>query len=324
MRERNFWNFIANKLELNQKVSLLIVAASSDSTPGRKGFKMAVSENGEQFGTIGGGVMEFNLLKKIRKQIVSENPKTEIHRLQHSKETEEEKSGLICGGRQTVIVKYLTKRDLREIKKICENFSLNKNGELVVSPTQFTFTQEVPEKNRDKFVYSNPQSWELTENIGFERTVYVVGNGHVGVAVCRQFSFLGFYTVAFDHRKDIFKKLPNGFADKKIVTSYKNVGDFIIEGEKSYVVIVSPQHTGDRDALASVIRKDVKYIGMMGSANKIKTIFESLLKDGVNENLLSKVHSPIGLDILSETPAEIAVSIAAEVIGIKNKKRIFS
>lgn len=76
---------------------------------------------------------------------------------------------------------------------------------------------------------------------------------------------------------------------------------------------------GDKDALASVINLDLKYIGMMGSARKIKTVFNNLAKDGVDKKQLEKVHSPIGLEIEAETPEEIAVSIAAEIISIKRK-----
>lgn len=76
---------------------------------------------------------------------------------------------------------------------------------------------------------------------------------------------------------------------------------------------------GDKDALGSLINLDLKYIGMMGSARKIKTVFNNLVKDGVDKTLFDKVHTPIGLEIEAETPEEIAVSIVAEIISIKRK-----
>ncbi|RQW80833.1 MAG: xanthine dehydrogenase, partial [Geobacter sp.] len=63
----------------------------------------------------------------------------------------------------------------------------------------------------------------------------------------------------------------------------------------------------------------VNYIGMMGSKRKIKNIFDALLADGINEELLKKVHTPIGIEIEAETPEEIAISIAAEIIKVKNQ-----
>jgi xanthine dehydrogenase accessory factor len=79
-------------------------------------------------------------------------------------------------------------------------------------------------------------------------------------------------------------------------------------------------HAGDTATLKSVIDKNVRYIGLMGSKRKIKTIFEPLREEGVDENLIRKVHTPIGLEIEAESPEEIAISIAAEVIKVKNQK----
>ena len=77
-------------------------------------------------------------------------------------------------------------------------------------------------------------------------------------------------------------------------------------------------HTGDEATLKSVIDKKVNYIGMMGSKRKIKSIFDALLADGIDGGLIQKVHTPIGIEIEAETPEEIAISIAAEIIKVKN------
>ena len=110
----------------------------------------------------------------------------------------------------------------------------------------------------------------------------------------------------------------NEFADEIIICNYEEIGSKIVEGERSYIIIVTPMHSGDKDTLKSVIHKNVKYIGMMGSKRKIKTIFEALSKDGIDKKLFEKVHTPIGIEIEAETPEEIAISIAAEVIKVKN------
>jgi xanthine dehydrogenase accessory factor len=319
MKESTLWKFILDKLTAGCNVGLMLVAESSDSTPGRRGFKMALASDGTQYGTIGGGIMEYNLLKSVTKRLNETNPIAEVHYLQHSRDTEEEKSGLICGGRQTVVIKYLDKSDIDAVSKIADNFSANKNGLLKITNDSFSFEEVSRQEEKPNFKFQNFSNWELTEDIGFPKTVYVVGSGHVGVAVCRVFAGLGFRTVVFDHRKDIFSKVENNYADEKIITPYKDVGDFIEEGNNSYVVIVSPQHTGDKDALGSVIRKKVKYIGMMGSQKKITTIFNLLGKEGVSTTLFKLVHAPIGLEIKAETPSEIAISIAAEIITLKNK-----
>ena len=129
---------------------------------------------------------------------------------------------------------------------------------------------------------------------------------------------LGFYVIVFDHREDIFTIEQNKFADEIVICKYEEIGEKIIESERSFIIIVTPMHSGDKETLKSVISKKVKYIGMMGSKRKIKTIFENLSKDGIDIKLFERVHTPIGLEIEAETPEEIAVSIAAEIIKVKN------
>jgi xanthine dehydrogenase accessory factor len=151
---------------------------------------------------------------------------------------------------------------------------------------------------------------------------YVAGGGHVGLAVSRVMKSIGFYVIVFDHREDVFTIEQNKYADEIIITKYEEIGEKVIESERSYVIIVTPIHAGDKLTLKSVINKNLKYIGMMGSARKIKTIFDALRAEGVDENLFKKVHTPIGLEIEAETPEEIAVSIAAEIIKVKNSIQI--
>jgi xanthine dehydrogenase accessory factor len=169
------------------------------------------------------------------------------------------------------------------------------------------------------FQYNSDEDWQYTEAIGLPLISYIAGGGHVGLAVSRVMKTLGFYVVVFDHRKDVFTIKQNEFADEIIITKYEDIGNRIIEGERSYIIIVTPMHTGDKDTLKSVIHKNVKYIGMMGSKRKIKSIFDALLKEDIDNELFKKVHTPIGIEIEAETPEEIAISIAAEIIKVKNQ-----
>ena len=121
------WNFIKNKLELNEKVVLMIVAESSNSSPGRQGFKMAVSENGETAGTIGGGLMEKELIDYAIDLLFGKESR-QIRKLHHNPQSPGHKSGLICGGYQTLIIKVLDKNNLLTIKNILTNIKKNEDG----------------------------------------------------------------------------------------------------------------------------------------------------------------------------------------------------
>jgi xanthine dehydrogenase accessory factor len=318
LNEKNFWQFARDNINEFDKVLLLTVSESSNHSPGRQGFKMLLTPTGSTKGTVGGGIMEKQLID-YGIDLLNGKANQQIKRLQHSPKTDLEESGLICGGYQTVIFSILTLKEINAIEKILENLNKRENGLLKLSYNLFDYDSSQSQKNDCYFNYENDTEYLYKENIGFTDTAYIIGGGHVGLAVSQIMKFIGFYVIVFDHRKDVFTMNQNTYAHEKIITDYKNVNQFIKEGSKSYAIIVTPMHMGDKDALASVINLDLKYIGMMGSARKIKTVFNNLAKDGVDKKQLEKVHSPIGLEIDAETPEEIAVSIAAEIISIKRK-----
>ncbi|MBK7107220.1 MAG: XdhC family protein [Ignavibacteriae bacterium] len=318
MKEVDLWIFVYNKLNRNIKVNLLIVADSSLSSPGKSGFKMAISEDVETYGTIGGGIMEFDILNEIRGTLNFTEPVNFIRKLHHSKTKDGHSSGLICGGTQTLIVQTLTIENRDLVKNIIDNLEDQINGVLRLNPFGLDYT---PHKENDKDInlfFEDEQNWQYEENIGLLNTVYIIGGGHVGLAVSRVMSTLDFYVVTFDQRDDIITMKQNTFADKKIITKYDEVNKFIRESKKSYAIIVTPNHDGDKEALKSIIGLKLKYIGLMGSEKKSKSIFSHLESEGINSELFKKVHTPVGLEINAESPEEIAISIAAEIIKIKN------
>ena len=132
------------------------------------------------------------------------------------------------------------------------------------------------------------------------------------------FSQIGFKVILIDNRPDLEMLTDNLFADVKLVIDYKKIGDYILEGNSSYVIIMTNNHTHDKDVLSLLLRKKVKYLGMMGSKEKVASIKKQLRIGGFTNNEFSHLHAPIGISIKSETPDEIAVSIAAEIIRVKN------
>lgn len=316
MNEIDFWNYLLETIESKIKTVLMIVAQSVDSSPGREGFKMIVREDGKLMGTIGGGIMERNMVDYAR-ELISQNKSTAIRRLHHSLHTCADKSGMICGGYQTILFKAVGDSEKGIVQRILDNLQKNKNGLLSVSNDYFGFDESDDQKENCTFNYSNDEEWVYKETIGRRDTAYIIGGGHVGLAVSQIMNFIGFHVVVMDHRPEIFQNTANVFADEMIVTTYDKIAQFIKEGKYSYVIIVTPQHSGDKDALKAVLNMNLKYLGMMGSRKKIKTLFEEIVAEGFDKEKLAGVHSPIGLEIEAETPQEIAISIAAEIIKIK-------
>lgn len=319
MKELDLWIFIYNKINKNIKTNLLIVADSSLSSPGKSGFKMAVSEDVETYGSIGGGIMEFDILNEIRGTLVQSEPVNFIRKLHHSKTKDGNSSGLICGGTQTLIVFTLTLEHRDTIKSIIDSLEKQIPGILQINPSGINFEKQNSNDKDITLFFESDTIWQYEENIGLLNTVYIIGGGHVGLALSHAMSTLDFYVVTFDQREDIITMKQNTYAHKKIVSPYENVNNYIKESKKSYAVIVTPNHDGDKEALRSIITMDLRYIGMMGSSKKSQSIFNHLKEEGIDPSLFKKVNTPVGLEIEAESPEEIAISIAAEIIKIKNR-----
>lgn len=141
-------------------------------------------------------------------------------------------------------------------------------------------------------------------------TLLVIGSGHIATSLTKLGKIIEFKVVVLDPfaKKEDFpeadlviaKPVDNGIAEIKITP-------------QTYIIIVT-RHQYDEAALREIIKSNATYIGMVGSENRVETAFNILMKEGISKELLHKVYAPIGLDIGSETPTEIATSIIAEVI----------
>lgn len=148
----------------------------------------------------------------------------------------------------------------------------------------------------------------------------IFGGGHIGYHLARIGKELGFSIIVIDDREEFLVKDRFPMADYFFKTNSSYYENFPCIGNSSYIVIVTRCHKTDEAVLRNVIMTDAKYIGMIGSRNKVKKIMENLKEDGFDEKLLERVHAPVGLEIGAETPAEIAISIMAEIVKIKRLK----
>lgn len=313
-----FWQHLLLKLQSNQTVYLLTVIENIGSSPGRKGFKMMVSEDGFIFGSVGGGVMECSLVEVVKELLKQENPPILFKRQIH-KGNIKNGSGMICSGEQTVVFHPLNSDAISDVKKLIECIENNNNGIIRFTSNSFEFFLQ-KENEQPQIIINSSEDWLYEERTGNKDTLYIVGGGHVGLATSKTFNSLGFYTVIFDDRKNINTFKSNSYAHEKQIISYIDIKKYIKQGDNSYVAIMTNKFTDDKLVLSKIIKNNYKFIGVLGSASKIKTMNEVLLKEGFSQKDIDRVHAPIGLSIHSQTPDEIAISIAAQIIQLKNKK----
>jgi xanthine dehydrogenase accessory factor len=152
--------------------------------------------------------------------------------------------------------------------------------------------------------------------------VLIFGAGHIAVCVSKLAKMVGFKVTIIDDRKEFANQDRFPWADEIIV---EEIEDSLIQlniTSSTYIIVLTRGHLKDEDVLASVIRSGAVYIGMIGSRKKNATIFQHLIKKGISQEELNKVHAPIGIVIKAQTPEEIAVSIMAEIIQIRRNKEI--
>jgi len=314
----DIWSFIYNQLSNKNRVVLIVVIDCKGSSPGRVGFKMAVSENGDIAGSIGGGVMEFNMVELARKLVANITSESIIKRQIHESEAEFDKSGMICSGEQTHAFVPLTHSDLDTINQINDCIDKGEKGVLTILPNSTYFSIEKSQEILISTKIENPNNWEYQELIGLKDTIYIFGAGHISLPLSQILKMLDFRVVVFDNRHDLSTYQSNSFAHHKEIVDYHMVDHLVTEGENSYVAIMSFGHKFDQIILKQLLPKRLKYLGMIGSKHKVQSIFDSLKEVGFTEADFTRVDSPIGLSIKSQTPSEIAISIAAKIIQVRN------
>lgn len=147
----------------------------------------------------------------------------------------------------------------------------------------------------------------------------IFGAGHVGRALAECARGLGFSISIVDDREDYLKPEPFGESVDLIQGPSEYEGELPALDQNCYVVICTRSHVFDLRVLRHAVGSDVAYLGMIGSRLKVKGAFEKLLSEGVSRREMERVHAPIGLDIGSKTPKEIAISILAEIIKTRNQ-----
>jgi xanthine dehydrogenase accessory factor len=147
------------------------------------------------------------------------------------------------------------------------------------------------------------------------------GAGHVAQEIARIGAQLGFAVVVVDARPEWANAQRFPQAQRLIVAPLDEAVAQINVTPQTYIAIMTGEHYSDEVALRRVVGLPAAYIGLIGSQRKVKTIFEHLRADGVPEEQLARVHAPIGLPIGGEKPAEIAVSIAAELVQVWRRQK---
>lgn len=313
------WQKAVDWLEEDKSLVLMVVVASEGSAPGKHGFKMLVCEDGRRLGTIGGGIMERKLAEQAQAMARDAEARPMlVHQEHRDKGPKELRSGMICAGFQKIALVPMHPERVAHLRTM-------QDGSLefpCLRVTQAGWELCNTDAEAPEFHLSDQgESWCWQERLDMQPTVFVIGGGHVGLALCRVLALTDFHVINFDHREDVDTFKQNNEADQRICCPYKEMGQHMKQHRNAYAVVVTTSYPTDVAALVTLSKVRPGYVGLMGSAAKIKRINADLLEAGVDQDWIDTIVAPIGVGIKNRTPVEIAISISAQIIDLRNQKR---
>ena len=349
----DIYSEIVRLLNSSTPVSLATIIQVAGSSPRGLGSKYLVPKGGPALGSVGGGCLEARVWEGAMASL--KETKGSLMRFELDDESMED-SGLICGGTVTILIEPLQSKKgthlhiYQKIKEMREKgekgllASIISRGGAPISPHGskllfgmegekwgFFMEGEAFEGQIRRWWEANPlkelsvQSFEsngqsidvLLEPVQTDPTLYIFGAGHISRALSPLGKMADFRVVVIDDRPMFANSERFPEADQVLVQPFEMGLDKLQINPQSYVVIVTRGHLYDGEVLEQAVQTDAAYIGMIGSKRKIAVLYKDLMKKGIKKELLDRVHAPIGLHIHSETPAEIAISIMAELIKVR-------
>jgi xanthine dehydrogenase accessory factor len=353
---KNIYLQLLEKQSDNSSVVLATVTQSIGSTPQKPGSSAIFDKTGLVAGTVGGGIVEGKVQKIAIESCVTRESGYFHFNLANDISKKEE---AICGGQISVLVDANIINSIPVFEQMKQSLSDRVPGVLITMVTGFTekvvlinrywmsliFKPLIPIPFLDKiepvvksmletsdpydFKEMNlsipdeePSSLFFLEPVFPPEQLVIAGAGHIGRALAHLGNMLGFETTVIDDRPEYANCVNIPDADHIIVG---NIGDAILKfrkGNDTYIVIVTRGHKDDAEALKPCINSETAYVGMIGSKNKISKIRENFIENGLASiEQWNTIHAPIGLDIKSHTVEEIAISIAAEIVLVRNSRK---
>ena len=335
----DIYSMIVEYLENGGSGVLATIIRRKGPAPREVGTKMFVGEDGKSFGTIGGGCVEaevyreaLGIMNEYRTKVLSVYTETQ----------QTENRDLARGGDLEVLLEPVTERHLSVYREI---EALRKERKRAVIVTVFRdglLTKTLVESDWTTFGDAlDLEAVRLPQNVFHEKRplvmdgilidpiritfpLYLFGAGHVSQNVSKIAKIAEFEVTVIDDREELanIERFPD--ADLIIVGDIHDTFNCLEFTGNEYVVIVTRSHEQDAEVLHEALQKPARYVGMIGSRRKVETILRQMREKGFSEESLKRIHTPIGIPIDAETPEEIAVSIVAELVAVRNSAHAVS
>ena len=331
---RQMFKDMSALLKAGKDLVLVTVIASSGSTPRGAGARMLIADTGRVCGTIGGGAVEYRS-EQIAAQVLRDKCSGE-HDFTLTKD-DVQNLGMICGGAVNVFFRYIPAGDTgtlavaEDAEKLFAHgddlwllSDIGNGGSLgLYCPKQGFIGIDAPgwlvhELSRHPQRVIKEGRDIYAEQINSSGRVYVFGCGHVAQELVPVLSHVGFRCVALDDRPEFARKELFPTAEEVMLIDFEHISDYITVTSEDYACVMTRGHAFDAVVQAQMLQTPACYIGVIGSASKKAGVYKRLKEEyGFADELFQRITSPIGLAIKAETPAEIAISIAGQMIELR-------
>ncbi|MEW6439398.1 MAG: XdhC family aldehyde oxidoreductase maturation factor [bacterium] len=341
---RKLTRTVCELLDRGERLVLATVLSRAGSAPRAPGARMVVRANGSIAGTVGGGLVEAEVIRAAGELFGGSGFRIRAFDLAGSTSHAED---AICGGRLEILLGLieacdrnrdlfhgladalkarepcllvtalgLAESDSGELKLSVAKGGKPEYGDFPYPASWIARLEEAGSQGKWSQVAVIEGHRFLVEPCGAPGTVFLFGAGHVSRPVAALAHLVGFQTVVLDDRAEFANRERFPAADEVcVLDSFEHAFRGLELDRNSYVVIVTRGHSHDRTVLTQALRSPAGYIGMIGSRRKRDAIYEALMRqEGFGREELERVHCPVGLSIGAESPDEIAVSIVAELI----------
>lgn len=327
---RNMFRVVAEKLRMGESLVLVTVIASSGAAPRGAGARMLVGRDGRICGTIGGGTVELRS-EHIAISVLNER-RSDVYHFSLTKNDVQD-LGMICGGEVNVFFRYIPAGDANTIliaEEIESHYNagedlwliseISDGGSLgLYSKKKGFFGIDVPDwlsgllpRHSQRLICEGRDIY--IEQIYTSGKVYIFGCGHVAQELVPVLQHLDFRCVAMDDRPEFASPSVIPSAESVILIDFEKITDFVTIRDEDYVCIMTRGHAFDLTVQVQILKTPACYIGVIGSAAKKASVYNRLYEMGFTKADTDRITSPIGLAIKAETPAEIAISIAGQMI----------
>jgi xanthine dehydrogenase accessory factor len=300
-------------LKEKRKVAIATVISTWGSAPRPVGGQMAIDVNGEIIGSVSGGCIEGAVISEGIKSIKDGKTRVKDYGISNNLAWE---VGLACGGELKILIQPLNIEDSIVNSMVAH---IKNRQPIKLEVDCITGERLINNSLTNETSYYNKLTNQFIHVLAPHPRLFIIGAVHIAQALVSLANIANYDITLIDPREHFATK--KRFPDCKIINEWPDTALANVTLDKAtHIVTLTHDPKIDDPALITALKHDVGYIGSLGSKKTHYKRCERLLSLGLKENEVSRIHAPVGLNIKAKTPAEIAISILAELTNYRRTK----